>query len=147
MPALAVVALIVVFTVVQVTLSANADLDRRIESEYLPAVTMSRQLVELLAALQRGIQDAVASADPAILDETDVLRDSFLDIVAEAELNETVASEQIDSLGRDFQAYYSLARQTSSRLINGEISADLQRALRDTVERYNALRAVLVEIS
>lgn len=147
MPALAVVALIVVFTVVQVTLSANADLDRRIESEYLPAVTMSRQLVELLAALQRGLQDAVASADPAILDETDVLRDSFLDIVAEAELNETVASEQIDSLGRDFQAYYRLARQTSSRLINGEISADLQRALRDTVERYNALRAVLVEIS
>ncbi len=71
MPTLAVAALLVIFVVVQMTRSANDDLNRRIETGYVPAVTMSQDLVELLAALQRGLQDAVASADPTLLEETD----------------------------------------------------------------------------
>jgi len=147
MPALAVVALVVVFTVVQVTRSANEDLNRRIETGYLPAVTMSQQLVEILAELQRGLQDAVASADQGVLTETDEVRDRFMRIVGEATHNETLEGQEIDNLGRDFQAYYALARQTSERLINMEMGADLQGALRETIERYNNLRVMLETIT
>lgn len=147
MPALAVVALVVVFTVVQVTRSANEDLNRRIETGYLPAVTMSQQLGELLAELQRGLQDSVASADSGVLTETDELSDRFLEIVEQAAHNVTLERQQIDTLGQDFEAYYTLARQTSERLIKMEMGADLQGALRETIERYNNLRVMLEAIA
>jgi len=146
MPALAVAALILVFTVVQLTRSANENLDRRIETGYLPAVTMGLELDQLLAELQRGLQDAVASADEELLVETDDLHDRFLEIVGLAGRNETLVGSQVMALGRDFEAYYGLARRTSLRLINMEMGADLQDALRETVERYNNLRGTLETI-
>ena len=146
MPALAVAALLVIFVVVQVTRSANENLNRRIETGYVPAVTMSQDLVELLAALQRGLQDAVASADPAVLTETDVLHRQFMDTVNQALENETLDADRLEALGYDFQAYYDLARRTSTRLINNEIGADLQDASTETVERYQTIKTTLDEI-
>jgi len=147
MPALAVIALLIVFVVVQLTRSANDRLSRRIETGYMPAVTMSHELTALLAALQRGLQDAVASADEASLVEVDVLRDRFLNTVERTQGNETLDAGQIAELGRSFQEYYDLARRTSARLINMEIGPDLQDALTDTVVRYQNLKATLDEIA
>ncbi len=143
MPALAVAALVVIFVVVQATRSANESLNRRIETGYLPAVTMSQNLVELLAALQRGLQDAVASSDTAVLAETDALYRRFLDTVGRAGENETLDSEQVEVLDEDFRKYYELARQTSNRLINMEIGSDLQASIQDQVTRYNLIKETL----
>jgi methyl-accepting chemotaxis protein len=147
MPSLAVVALVVVFGVVQVTRSVNDDLTRRIETGFVPAVTMSQDLVEMLAALQRGLQDAVASADPSLFADTDEIRLAFLQTVDRAGNNETLDAGQLEELGRSFDEYYDLARGSSARLINGEYGEDLQTALRQTVDRYNAIKATLDEIS
>jgi len=147
MPALAVAALLLVFVVVQLTRSANEDLNRKIETGYMPAVTTSQNLVEMLATLQRGLQDAVASADPAVLSETDALRKQFISVVNDAETNETLDSEQMVSIGDDFKGYYDLARQTSLRMINMEIGSDLQAALETMADRYNRIKGNLDEIA
>ena len=147
MPALAVAALVVVFVVVQITSSANESLNRRIETGFVPAVTMSQNLDGLLASLQRGLQDAVASADETVLTETDALSRQFTQTVNQARDNETLDADQIETLGRDFQGYYDLARQTSSRLIKMEIGANLQEALSETVSRYQAVKVTLDGIS
>jgi len=147
MPTLAVASLLVIFVVVQTTRSANEGLNRRIETGYLPAVTMSQDLVELLAALQRGLQDAAASADPALLEETDLLQRQFLEKVSQAGKNETLDRARIERLGGEFQEYYTLARRTTDRLINMDIGPDLQDSLGKTVERYNLIKATLDEIA
>jgi methyl-accepting chemotaxis protein len=147
MPALAVAALLAIFFVVQVTRSANEDLNRRIETGYVPAVAMSQDLVEQLAALQRGLQDAVASSDIALLAETDALHRRFLDTVNQASENETLDSDQMEALGEDFRKYYELARQTSSRLINMEIGSNLQEAIQNQITRYNVIKSTLDSIA
>lgn len=147
MPALAVVALLLVFVVVQITRSANEDLSNRIETGYVPAVNMSQGLIQVLAELQRGLQDAVASADPSILEETDALQREFLSVVDSASDNVTLDAGRVEALGEEFSSYYALARQTSSRLINSEIGSDLQGSIQETVQRYQAVKASLDEIA
>jgi methyl-accepting chemotaxis protein len=147
MPALAVAALLLVFVVVQLTRSANEGLNRRIETGYMPAVTSSQELVGILAALQRGLQDAVAAADPSILDETDELRRQFTTTIADARENPTLDTGQIDRIGAEFQSYYELARATSLRMIDMEVGPELQGELREMSNRYNRVKATLDEIA
>jgi len=147
MPALAVAALLLIFVVVQITRSANEDLSRRIETGYMPAVTTSQNLVEMLAMLQRGLQDAVASADPAVLSETDALRKQFITTVDDAKMNETLDRAQMAMIGDEFEKYYELARQTSLRMINMEIGPDLQDALGAMANGYNQIKTTLDDIA
>jgi len=147
MPALAVAALLLIFVVVQLTRSANEDLSRRIETGYMPAVTTSQNLVEMLAMLQRGLQDAVASADPAVLSETDALRKQFITTVDDAKMNETLDRAQMAMIGDEFEKYYDLARQTSLRMINMEIGPDLQDALGAMANSYNQIKTTLDDIA
>ena len=147
MPALAVAALLLIFVVVQVTRSANEDLSRRIETGYMPAVTTSHNLVEILAMLQRGLQDAVASADPAVLSETDALRKQFITTINDAKMNETLDRAQMATIGNEFEKYYELARQTSLRMINMEIGPDLQDALEAMANGYNQIKTTLDDIA
>lgn len=147
MPALAVGSLLLVFVVVQLTGSANENLDRKIETGYMPAVTTSQDLVEMLAALQRGLQDTVASADPAILTETDALRQQFMAKIADAKNNETLDTAQMETIGGEFQEYYDLARRTSLRMIDMEIGPDLQDSLKTMSDRYNRIKTTLAEIA
>jgi methyl-accepting chemotaxis protein len=147
MPSLAVVSLLLVFTVVQVTRATNERLNHLIETGYVPARAMSRDLVEHMTALQRGFQDAVASADASMLVENDQLKNRFLATVARAADNETLDTDKLDQLGRDFEQYYDLARETSTRMIDGEMGADLQDALSQMTRQYKAIADTLDEIS
>lgn len=147
MPTLAVVSLLLVFVVVQWTRSANENLNRKIETGYMPAVTASQDLVGILAALQRGLQDAVASADPSILTETDLLRRRFIATINETKGNETLDTAQMETIGSEFEEYYDLARRTSLRMIDMEIGPDLQDALTAMSEHYNRIKTTLAEIA
>jgi methyl-accepting chemotaxis protein len=147
MPALAVAALLLVFVVVQLTRSANEDLNRSIETGYMPAVTASQDLVGILAALQRGLQDAVASADPAVLDETDELRQRFMATIGDVKSNPTLDAAEMDAIGDQFQRYYDLARSASVRMIDMEIGPDLQDALKTMSDQYNQIKSTLDDIA
>ena len=147
MSGLAVAALVAVFAVVQVTRAANDRLNRRIETGHVPAVAVIRQLVEIMASLQRGLQDAVASADLSMLAETDRLHQEFLTKVEIARANVTLDGAKIDDLGRQFDDYYTTARDASRRMIEGEYGGELQETLSETVKRYTAIKDALDVIS
>ena len=56
----------------------NKTMLTRIENNYYPAIEMNRDLIEILANIQRGMQDAVSSQDENMLKEVNKLRVSFL---------------------------------------------------------------------
>src|SRR5262245_21634716 len=88
---------------------ADAERLRLIEAGYMPSQELSRDLVALLTSIQRGMQDAVAAADPARLAETDTLRDEFVKRVGEARGNPVLSGAELEALEKEIRDYYALA--------------------------------------
>jgi hypothetical protein len=62
MPGLATLGFAIVFVTVLVSNSRNARLIERVFQGDVPALEVSRSLLETLASIQRGLQDAASSA-------------------------------------------------------------------------------------
>jgi methyl-accepting chemotaxis protein len=120
LPVLAAVAIFVIFVAVQMSGARTARLVERIDNGYIPKIDLSRDLVETLAQIQRGFQDAAAAMDPAILGETDTLRDAFSARLGEERANPVIEAAELGQIGSSFDQYYDLARQTTLRLITQE---------------------------
>ena len=91
----------------------------KIQRDYYPALRAGRDMRELLGDLQNDMQSAVASRDTAHLAETDSLRGAFLNAVLEARRPHRTIPEEVDALGKRFEAYYATARPVSLKLISG----------------------------
>ena len=78
LPVLAAVAILIIFIAVQTSAARTAAAVTRVDQGYIPKLDLSRDLVEILAQIQRGLQDAAAAVDPQILGETDELRLEFV---------------------------------------------------------------------
>jgi len=143
MPLIAAVALVLIFLATWRAVSTNGELTRLIENGYFPASQLTRDLGETLAAIQRGLQDAVAAQDVEMLREVDDLRDQFLAKVEEGRSNSTLGAEEMDRLGAAFEGYYRLARQTSMRMISEETGVDLSSALESMLAQYNTTHDLL----
>ena len=143
MPLIAAVVLGLIFLTTWATVSRNDRLAGLIENGYFPASELTRDLGEILADIQRGLQDAVAAKDPEMMREVDALRDRFLERVEEGKTNSTLGPEEMDRLGAAFEGYYRLARNTSLRMIAEETGVDLASSLDSMVEQYNTTRQLL----
>ena len=67
LPALAAIAVLTIFIAAQASAARTAAVVARVDQGYIPKLDLSRDLVEILAQIQRGLQDAAAAADPQIL--------------------------------------------------------------------------------
>src|SRR5206468_7956670 len=107
-----------------------------------PALRAGSDMRELLGDLQNDMQTAVSSHDSLHLADTDSLRSAFLGAVAEARTHAD-NPEEIDALGKRFEAYYAGARPLSMLQITGHggdtATATAQRMSSD----YNVLRATI----
>jgi methyl-accepting chemotaxis protein len=143
MPALAAVGIIVIFIAVQMSAGHTEGLVEQIDGGYIPKLELSRDLVETLAQIQRGLQDAAAAADPGILAETDNLSASFAARLDGERDNPTIDSQEREDLEASFNDYYDLARDTTRRLIAQEtgdaLSAALERMRTDYLEIKQSL--------
>jgi len=74
MPGLAALGFLTIVLVSGMVGTNNSQLLAGIEQSNFPALAASRDLEEALAAIQRGLQDAVAAHDKTMLGETDTLR-------------------------------------------------------------------------
>ncbi len=140
MPAIASVAFLVIVVLTPQAVSRNEDLMTEIESGYFPGSEVTRDLVESLAAIQRGLQDAAAAQDAFFLTEVDVLRDAFLATLSEAKANPTLASTDFAALELRFNDYFDLARSTTSRLIADEVGEGLAAAIQTMQREFNGIR-------
>jgi methyl-accepting chemotaxis protein len=143
MPGLATLGFAIVFVTVLVSNSRNARLIERVFQGDVPALEVSRSLLETLASIQRGLQDAASSADAGILAEMDQQRDSFLARVREGKSIVTLNQGELDALANAFRGYYTLARETTLRMINKESGEGIHTSLERMRNDYVALRDTL----
>jgi methyl-accepting chemotaxis protein len=120
LPLLAGSAVLVIFVAVQASAARTARLVEQIDDGYIPKIDLSRDLVDILAQIQRGLQDAAATIDPQILNEADQMRDGFVARLEQERNNPIVEAWEIDGLESSFNEYYGLARETTLRLIAQE---------------------------
>jgi methyl-accepting chemotaxis protein len=114
-----------------------------IERGYYPSVRLSRTLERTLQDVQRGFQDAVASRDHDRLVETDSLRTLFRSLLTDGRREAGMQSARLDTLEQGFDGYFSLARATSTQLIDGQQAGEILVALEQMRTRYNAVRNAL----
>jgi methyl-accepting chemotaxis protein len=143
MPILGAVGVLLVFVTVQYFSWRNEALIKNLEQSSVPRLELSRDLVESLSSIQRGLQDAAAAADPMMLADTDAERDAFLALLEQGRENEALDGNELDEIAASFRSYYGLARETTSRLINRESGQGLQSALARMTDEYNAMREAL----
>src|SRR5436190_9627888 len=87
LPVMAAVGFVIVLVVSTFFAMRNQDLLVRVENGYYPAVETSQALNSDLTSIQRGLQDAVAAANPSELAEVDKLRDVFRERTRQALAN------------------------------------------------------------
>ncbi len=116
-----------------------------IEAGYFPASELKASLADTLTRVQRGLQDASASADPELLAETDRLRDSFQQRLRSGQSLPTVDASELASVQRSFDDYYTLARETTLRMIRQETGVALTNSLEKMRSDYNATESLLTK--
>ncbi|MCP3141146.1 methyl-accepting chemotaxis protein [Pyxidicoccus xibeiensis] len=141
LPGLATVFLLVIVTMSEL-LGRSTELHvADIERGYVPAVLLGRDLEQLLAEVQRDLQDAVAAEDEDLLAQVDVKAQRLGELMAQARSSPTLDPERLQRAGQDLEAYLRHARDTSARMIRREAQAPSQLA--EMGERYNRLRESL----
>ena len=145
MPSLAGLAFLLILLMTVLSGRENGALMMEIEKGHVPALVMRRDLEEGLAAIQRALQDAVASFDEDILLETDDQRDVFLATLDAGGSNSTLDPDELEKLRTNFQSYYSLARETSVRMIDSEGGESIVAAMQEMSAGYNGIRTGLEE--
>src|SRR5215471_16927765 len=138
-PGLAAVAfcLVLMITLIMGTRSVNQM--QTVESGYYPSVEMSRDLEEILNAIQRGLQDAVAAKNSEALSDTDALKDKFLQRLQREQSNPVLDHRDLDQLDSEMRDYYLQARQSTERMISGSVTEDLSQSLASMRAKYNAI--------
>jgi hypothetical protein len=118
----------------------NTTLQNTIETGYAPALLLSVELEKTLLSIERGLQEAAVTEDADALSETDVLQRQFLSLVARARDNPVMDERELSAIDSDFEAYYRLARETTARVIAGNMEAEVMASMRQMNEQFNAIQ-------
>jgi methyl-accepting chemotaxis protein len=143
LPVLAGVGFLVVLAVSLYFSIRNQRLLGTIETGYYPAVATSETLNQTLANIQRSLQDSVAAANAAAIEDSDKLRDQFLAELARARTNPVIEPAEREEIQRTFEDYYALARPTALRMISGESGDSILAALQQMKTKYNGVETLL----
>src|SRR6202171_95661 len=114
-----------------------------VEKGYYPSVQLSTDLDSNLTAIQRGLQDAVASLNVQSVDDVDKLHEGFDRSVEQARGNPVLNRADLDTLEAALDGYYVLARATSLRMIHGETGETLLASLQSMKAKQNAIQETL----
>lgn len=139
MPILAVCAFLIILMVTGIFTQKNEALFLQINNVYGPAWELSRDLETLLAAIQRDMQDAVATEDEEMLTNADQLQVQFLKRVSDGQKKLNLNGFSLIYV--TFQDYYSLARETTRSMIRRDNTAEsLVQALESMTFKYNRIK-------
>lgn len=144
-PALASVVFLII---VIISLSYNKQNEHYLDligNGYVPALELNRDLEETLEDIQRSLQAGVASQEREKLADTDTLYNRFIRLIDQGLYNPFLNSEDLNFLKRDMQDYYSLAVQTSEKMIQGEMDEEMVNSLESMTNQYNLIKNLLKE--
>ena len=144
-PALAAFAFCLVLGITLVFGSHSVTQMQLVATGYYPSVEMSRDLEDDLNKIQRGFQDAVAAKNSEALNETDALKEQFLQRLQKAQNNPVLDSRDLEQLDSEMRDYYLQARQTTERMISGSVTDELSQSLSAMRNKYKAISDKLRE--
>ena len=139
MPAFAAIGLLVVLATSVYLGDTEEKQMRLVENDYYPSVQLSADVEKRFAALQRGLQDAVAARNTAALDEIDAMRIQLIARLDGGKRISVLDAKQVDALKASIDDYYALARDTSVRMIGGETGEGIFKSLQTMQARYTAV--------
>lgn len=123
------------------------EIQRKINVGYVPYQETAIYLEGALKELQRGMQDAVAAADHAKLDETDAIFNEMEKYLNALKTNIIGKDNQdIQQVSKGIEGYYSLARRVSEEMIAGNFSESTGADIERMVNEYNTTKELLINI-
>lgn len=143
MPAIAALALVLILGTTVFAVSRTESLSATIEVGYFPATEMHHELHEVLTSIQRTLQDAAAAHDAAGIEEADALKEKFLQRLLKESANPAVDAAEVERLRGLLNAYYSLGRGMTQRMITGETGVSFAESLEEMRRRHNELATAL----
>lgn len=135
-PLLSAIGLVLILVLTNIFSSKNQDIIDKIVNGYAPAWEFSRDLNEDLGQIQQNLKDAVTSQDEEKLKVADLIRDEFVTRIDKQRSNQIVDQMALDDLKTSFEDYYQVAYEISSRMLRGEIGAQLNNAQATMADRY-----------
>jgi len=139
-PSVAAVGFFSVLLVAWVLGARNTTLQNAIETGYAPALLLSVELEKTLVSIERGLQEAAVTEDADVFLETDALRRQFLALVDRARDNPVMDVRKLGAIDVDFKAYYRLARETTARVIAGNMEAEVMASTQQMSEQFRAIQ-------
>jgi methyl-accepting chemotaxis protein len=143
MPAIAALALVLILGTTVFAVARTESFSTMIEVGYFPATEMHHDLHEILTSIQRALQDAAAAHDPAGIQEADALKEKFLERLQKESANPAVDAAEVEHLRGLLNAYYSLGRSMTVRMITGETGVSFAESLEEMRRRHNELSTAL----
>ncbi len=143
MPIVACVTLLAILSMIILFNLQNAALTKKIQTHYYPLQELSHDLEKMLANIQRGMQDAVATSDSSAL--LQISEQSYA-LLASLENKMQVFPQEAQTfseLKKDFENYFRLARETTMRMISEETSESLVVDLTKMTAQYNRINRQL----
>jgi methyl-accepting chemotaxis protein len=116
---------------------------KRIHEGYYPSVELSSQSEQTLVLIQQALQEAAAAANVGGLEEADRLKTQFQSRLRTGEANSLLNAEELRGVEIAFNDYYTLARQTTQRMIQGETGESLLEALQRMKAKQNKIQETL----
>ncbi|MDH3253874.1 MAG: methyl-accepting chemotaxis protein [Acidobacteriota bacterium] len=115
----------------------------QVEDGYFPALQLSHDLRGALETVRRGFDDAGLGLSSEGLAENEVQRDRFLALLSQGRNNQTLDPAVLTSVSREFQNYYELAAQSTSRMIAEGANENLLGDLEETAKAHRRVAARL----
>ena len=139
LPAFAALGLLIVLVTSFVLADSEERQIRLVENHYYPSVQLSAEIETRFAALQRGLQDAVAARNANGLDDTDALYAQLVKRIESGRRISVLDPKESEALKAATDQYYKLARDTSSRMIHGQSGEGILEALQAMQGQYAAV--------
>lgn len=121
---------------------SNSRQMNQVVNGYVPAWQMSRELLVLLESIQRGLQDAVNAADRDFT-AVDKMQSQAIALIENERKNSVIPKAELDDIKARISEYYTLARETSQRLITRETGENLILSLERMQNQFNSIRTRL----
>jgi methyl-accepting chemotaxis protein len=110
---------------------------------YCPAYMLTRDLEEFLSGIHIQLQQAVSTLELESLDDADKTAAQFISAIDNELGNPVLDIQPFEKLKEDLNVYYAHARQTTVKMIGGNLGGSIMDDLSLMNDRYESIRTQL----
>ena len=147
-PAIGMIVMLLALFFFNKVLTKNEVMLEEVVNGYVPAWQKSQVLITIVDGIQTSLQNAVASEERDEMLNADKKYDEFQNMMNEQITNKSIADkvfprDELVTLKNDMDEYYKIAREATSRLLNGETGEKMIFTLERMTGQYNDIKKKL----